>query len=550
MGGEFSFILYRPGFLKSGQLITGQTGLIYKGKDGTGRIIKPDEYALKSEVEGVVGDMNNELVKYGKEKISEAITEKGVPTSTSDSFDQMAANIGAIKSEYNNGDLNIFCQTTKPSAQNGLWIKRNPSEINNILIKDDYYLQDGVAGRLPITFPTENNNLPITICGIDDNDKMTIASFRNTGSPGMNSSGSQLLVDLNNNTATNISVKYFSGFGGTIQVYFTYDNHLFYTDTSSNYINNYDMINYQGPTNAPANTVYNGIRFDNLGSAEKGSFLRAVVLVDNILYGVVIYYNTSNNNKPTTAKFGSFDMSTLTKSGSLTGKYCTVLSQIDISQYNLSNAGYNSRINSKLVYYANKLYYFENTNLFFSYDLSDNSLTPINSSVLPTGYSIDQRPLAIGYLAGSVYFIGLNTSPAADSNITDIAIYNIPNNSCEIKKSVIPSDMMYPFIYPYYKTYGYCQKGNDIYIVGANHHDNINSTTKYKNAVTKYSIKSNTFETGTILCQPSATSNLTKMYSSGLITLSYGIDDVYYQAADGLHKQNAAIIKDGVVTDI
>ena len=43
----FSFILYRPVFLKSGQLITGQTGLIYKGKDGTGRIIKPDEYQPK-----------------------------------------------------------------------------------------------------------------------------------------------------------------------------------------------------------------------------------------------------------------------------------------------------------------------------------------------------------------------------------------------------------------------------------------------------------------------------------------------------------------------
>ena len=493
--------------------------------------------------------MNDELVKYGKEKISEAITEKGVPTSTSDSFDQMAANIGAIKSEYNNGDLNIFCQTAQPTAQNGLWIKRNPSEINNILIKDNYYLEDGVAGRLPITFPNETDSLPITICGIDDSNKMTIASFTNSGSTSTSHSGSQTLVDLNSNTANNIAVTYFSGYMGTIPIYFTYDNHLFYATTSSNIINNYDMINYQGPTSAPVNTVYNSIRFDNLGSPDKSNFLKAVALVDNILYGIVIYYNTSNSNKLTTAKFGSFDMTTLTKSGSLNSNYCTVLSQINISQYNLSNASYNnSRINSKLVYYGNKLYYFENTNLLFSYDLSDNSLTPINTSVLPVGYSTDQRPLAIGYLAGNVYFIGLNSNPVADSNITDIAIYNIPNNSCEIKKSVIPSDMTYPFGYPYNKTYSYCQKGNDIYIVGANHHDS--SNVNYKKAVTKYSIKSNTYETGTILCQPSATSNLTKMYSSDLITLNYGIDDVYYQAADGLHKQDAAIIKDGVVTDI
>ena len=99
--------------------MTGKTGLIYKGSDGTGRIIKPDEYALKSEVEGVVGEMNDELVKYGKEKISEAITEKGVPTSTSDSFDQMAANIEAIKSEYNNGDLKRKDNTLRFTSYEG-----------------------------------------------------------------------------------------------------------------------------------------------------------------------------------------------------------------------------------------------------------------------------------------------------------------------------------------------------------------------------------------------------------------------------------------------
>ena len=172
--------------------MTGQTGLIYKGKDGTGRIIKPDEYALKSEVEGVVGEMNDELVKYGKEKISEAITEKGVPTSTSDSFDQMAANIGAIKSEYNNGDLNIFCQTTQPSAQNGLWIKRNPNEINNILIKDNYYLEDGVGTDLPITFTRlDYANGHSSVAGVVYNNKLYIFLGSN------NSSGSAILQIIN-----------------------------------------------------------------------------------------------------------------------------------------------------------------------------------------------------------------------------------------------------------------------------------------------------------------------------------------------------------------
>ena len=84
--------------------MTGSTGLIYKGNDGTGRIIKPDEYALKSEVEGVVGEMNDELVSYGKNMISTALTDRDIITSTTATFEQMAYNIrrvGTVKlSDY------------------------------------------------------------------------------------------------------------------------------------------------------------------------------------------------------------------------------------------------------------------------------------------------------------------------------------------------------------------------------------------------------------------------------------------------------------------
>ena len=84
-----------PNFLKSGQLMTGSTGLIYKGSDGTGRIITPDSYITRSEI-GDIGAMNDELVLYGKNMIADAITFKGVSTQNTDTFEQMSSNIRNI----------------------------------------------------------------------------------------------------------------------------------------------------------------------------------------------------------------------------------------------------------------------------------------------------------------------------------------------------------------------------------------------------------------------------------------------------------------------
>ena len=112
MGGDvFSS---RSGFLKSGQLVTGQTGLIYKGSDGTGRIIKPENYQPKgsyaaanhnhSGVYQPIGSYAttaqlNEVktsVSNGKSAVASAITDKGVSTSATASFNTMASNIRNI----------------------------------------------------------------------------------------------------------------------------------------------------------------------------------------------------------------------------------------------------------------------------------------------------------------------------------------------------------------------------------------------------------------------------------------------------------------------
>ena len=509
-----------PQSLKSGQIVTGKTGLIYKGKDGTGRIIKPDEYALKSEVEGVVGDMNNELVKYGKEKISKAITEKGVPTSTSDSFDQMAANIGAIKSEYNNGDLNIFCQTTKPSAQNGLWIKRNPSEINNILIKDDYYLEDGVGIDLPINFNTEyySKYYGNIVSGAYNNKLFTVVSDNSS-----NASKKSFKVDLNNNILSTSNLP--AGMVVDQAASFQYKNFLYIASASSRY------LIYNMDTETGAGSI-------NLSTYDKPI---SACVVNNIAY--IFIYNSDRKQH----KIDAFYINDST--GAATS--------VDTSTWLVLNIPFNINYSTnfaKLVYYNGTIYSFCGMKLLFTVNVEDKTYRLINSDVSPIGYDSEQEFFGTGYSLGKVFFVGTTMQNVKDSVYTDICVYDISSNSASSIKNAfidINNSRVVPPV-KYHRKVGFVQDGLTFYIVGDISFTPSGSSYEYnyKDCVTKYSLQSNNYKTGTILCQPSATSNLTKMYSSGLITLNYGIDDVYYQAADGLHKQDAAIIKDGVVTDI
>nr|DAF41541.1 MAG TPA: hypothetical protein [Caudoviricetes sp.] len=469
--------------------------------------------------------MNDELVKYGKEKISEAITEKGVPTSTSDSFDQMAANIGAIKSEYNNGDLNIFCQTTKPSAQNGLWIKRNPSEINNILIKDNYYLEDGAAGDLPLVFKNNYyiNSRPYIHSTIYNN---KLFLYYGSGSSSYFIKNINV-VDLNELTVNTITLT--TNINSAIVpnpfASFRYNN-IFYMCTGSNYNMQIDLDN---------NTLTNGTK----ALAPTGSSSQTILanyLVDNILYTLQYTTETSNNTKITFRMVRiNIDDAAMTFNGTILNTITVTTSPIN-SPYSMP---------TKMVEYNGKLYCFNGLKLILIYNINDNSFNILNSSVAPLGYLSDQKILGIFYMLGKVFFVGCTKTSIAGSIMSDICTYDIGSGTSAIIQGALDSS-------DNKRTndsapYGFTYFGTDIYISGAAHDS---SATSYGEAVTKYSIKSNTYETGTILCQPSATSNLTKMYSSGLITLNYGIDDVYYQAADGLHKQDATIIKDGVVTDI
>ena len=97
--------------------MTGQTSLIYKGNDGTARIITPDNYSTVSQY--------NELkisVSNGKSAVASAITDKGVSTSATASFDTMASNIRSI----------ISMSSPKLIPSNILWSEGTTDAYGNV----------------------------------------------------------------------------------------------------------------------------------------------------------------------------------------------------------------------------------------------------------------------------------------------------------------------------------------------------------------------------------------------------------------------------------
>ena len=503
-------------------MITGSTKLLYKGTDGTSRTIDPDNYALKSDI-GDYSDMNNELVKYGKDVISNAITDKGIATSSTDSFDTMAINIRNINTSASGtvGEMNIYCQDTQPTAQNGLWIKRNRNEVNNILIKDDYYLEDGVAGDLPINFGTtlQYNEYRSMIIGYKYNNKLYIYYY------GGSSSNKAILriVDLNTYETT---IK-------------TANTSIMYSYASCNAYKNYALMLY--------------------GS---GMYKVQIDSSPDIISAITTYVYNSSHNVLSGCIFND-KIYVLTQSNSASNNYFTkTINVADISNISsastitFTNIGLTTSTTSinyakNKVYmciYNNTIYCFHGMNLMFTFDLNTNEFIELQQSVSPYGYLSSQSVLGYGFKAGKVFFLGIiDGNITTSKKLTDVAVYDIASNTTSVIKNVF-GDNTEGRVSNYAPLYGYCQDENDIFILGGSH----TTSSNIKNeAVTKYTIQSNNYDTGTIICQPtSAGDHITKMYSSDLITLNYGIDAVYYQAADGLHKQNAAIIKDGVVTNL
>ena len=555
MGGasappNFSFFfpfLHRPDFLKSGQLITGKTGLIYKGKDGTGRIIKPDEYALKSEVEGVVGDMNNELVKYGKEKISEAITEKGVPTASTEMFDQMATNIRSIKSYSGNSALNIYCQTNKPTAQNGLWVKRPSSEINDIQIKNGIYTTDGTANNI-------KSDMEYCISGgwsgLIGSVLYCLSGYRTTGTSANNGPGPAIIdsssnkfsvsYDIDTDIFTNVPFMPEKPSAGTVE------NITKCTIHQSNlvYNNSIYILGCIGGTSNSNLMIYIW-RYDTKTSVTTRYDVKCPVSY-NIRYGVYgakiignkMYITVCAGNGNTYNSLCEYDLDTniitlITSDLNLTNMPIIVNGDIlEICGYASSSYGTYYKIDpvskTRTTYSeAKPIYHYKNT--------SNNY------------YTTGGQSIQIGDL---LYTFGGMGAESTDANETlackSVSIYNIKTRETTGLDNILPQvyGSQYTYYYAYYK--------GSVYLIGGFYHGGGSNYVdrKWYHTIAKFAINSKDLEPGTIVCDPSSYFNSTEMYNDGKTKLDFGVNQVYYQSADGFSIQPAAVIKNGVVTNI
>ena len=533
-------------------MITGKTGLIYKGKDGTGRIIKPDEYALKSEVEGVVGDMNNELVKYGKEKISEAITEKGVPTASTEMFDQMATNIRSINSYSGNSALNVYCQTDKPAAQNGLWVKRPSSEINDIQIKNGIYTADGTADNIK----TETE---YCLCGgwsgLVGSVLYCLGGYRVSGVYGSAGPGDSVIDSSINNYsfAYDIDTDIF-----TVVPYLpskpssSYEakgrrSSIGLNESNLTYNNNIYALGYIGGSNGNL-IVYMWVydtksavttRYDLLqnGYGSVGGITSAKI-IGNKLY--ILVANTGSYHS-----IHEIDLDTNT---------ITLLA--DIRDMSFIYVG-PFVLNDNALEFFGQISGNTNSGLIAKIDLSTKIITKYSKDELKIIYHYTDSNANASYRFGGnciqigdlLYTFGAMTSGSkTDDTLAcqSVSIYNIKTKVTSGIDNVLPQRYGRSYLY-YYAYY----KGN-VYLIGGNYHGggSNNIDRKWYHTIAKFAINSKDLEPGTIVCDPSSYFNSTEMYNDGKTKLDFGVNQVYYQSADGFSIQPAAVIKNGVVTNI
>ena len=531
--------------------MTGSTGLIYKGSDGTGRIITPDDYALKSEVEGVVGEMNDELVKYGKEKISEAITEKGVPTASTEMFDQMATNIRSINSYSGDSSLNIFCQTTQPTAQNGLWVKRASSEINDIQIKSGIYTADGTANNIK----TETE---YCLCGgwsgLIGSVLYCLGGYRISGTTGNDGPGTAVI----SNTVNNYSYAYDIDTDiYTVVPYLpskpSYEANgrldaTNFSNTNLTYNDNIYALGYIGGSNNANLVVYMWVyntktavttRYDlvqsGYGSVQS---INSTKIIGNKLYIMV-----ANSGSYHSIHVIDLDTNTITMLADIrdmsfiyNGPF--VLNDNALEFFGGVSGTTNCGLNGKIDLATNLITKYALSELKIIYHYTGSS----SSATYRTGGSCIQ----IGDL---LYTFGAMSTGTADTDVIacqSVSIYNIKTGITSGLDSILPQQYGNGYIY----YYGY-YKGN-VYLIGGYYHGSGSNyaNRKWYHTIAKFAINSTDLEPGTIVCDPSSYFNSTEMYNDGKTKLNFGVNQVYYQSADGFSIQLAAVIKNGVVTNI
>lgn len=420
----------------------------------------------------------------------------------------------AVGAGGGSGGLNVFCSETQPTAQNGLWVKRAKDEVSRVLIKSDYYLSDGVGANLP--GDAEALGIQRTCAGIKIGNKIYMLPLYSNSATGF-------IYDID----TGVFTRQPGGvtFSNSVMMWCAYDNKIYVK--SHNNANNHITIQAYDPV---ANSVSSIA--DIYTSPYQEETYGMWVSDEYIFLAGGAVYNSSWYDRPVL-----YDRST---------NVSTLITNTQHSAY-ARGAGYVFKHDSKL-------YFVGYCTLAYSYDLQTGDFESIYKFLVPpnsTSY-INYSPNTFFYALGKLYLIGVDHSvssagSAVYGKVRDVVVYDLVSEQTTLLENVISEDAARSFYYfggvDFQGTLqagffgGYVQYGSS-------------ASKLYQNKILLFNIQTNEFSNGTVVCQPSTKENVTEMYSDKLTALDFGVSEVYYQSESGFSKQNAAIIKNGVATDI
>lgn len=414
--------------------------------------------------------------------------------------------------------LNVFCSTTQPNKQNGLWIKRAKDEVTGIEIDNairginfsDVVLPGSYAGldtnfsnqsHFPIVFKKDN----IIYASPNIWGSATIVGYKYIKYDIQTSVFSIETITEN----TSVSV------GGILSQNVVVIDNIVYAINQSNRV---IKVDYETNTYSYGNTTtLFSTNYRSAGIGEKDGIIY-------ILGGVRSGYHTF---------IQAFD----TKTGVSTN-FASELS----TQY--------SNVYGKFFCYNDKLYFFSGSAfLEFTCDINTREVTEIRKYVTEAGTKDLNAFPAYGMvqIGETVYFIGLANS----DYITDVAnsaySYNLLTGVSTKISDTLGSAQ--PLVMSKNINYmpGYYFDGSSLFVFGGLHYQ---KTTYHYQNITKVIFTSNELPVGTVWAHESTYENVTEMYKDKAVKLNLGIDKVLIQGADGLEVQPAAIIKNGVATDL
>lgn len=427
------------------------------------------------------------------------------------------------------GELNVFVQETQPNKQNGLWVKRAKSEVSKVLIKNDYYLADGEAIKGAGTFTNETTSYT----GRDTQNCIAVGKIIYTfGGNYFNvySDGECFAYDTETDLFTYIG-EYTLSYANTSNSAYEARS------TECMYLNG--VISFFSQITSSGTTTVSIIKYD----IESGTFSQTRV---NATASYFDQYNTISGIK----QVGN-QVYVIAGTSSSSAAYKLYVSLYDLETETFTNltkqsavSGLDSHMKYLLGWYDGVLHIIKGNSLVGTWDTQRNEYTRKGE---PLSTEVSQGDISASrvQLLNKVYLIG-GVSYASGSQsqrkiAASILIYDLATKESKLLSSILP--------YPLYGRYtAAAVVDGTVYVIGGTPYQS--DTNARLNTVIKFAIQTNEFTNGTVVCQPSSKTNVTEMYTDKLSTVSFGIDEVYYQSADGFAKQPAAIIKNGVVTDI